>query len=94
MEVGASDDSHQLGAITESIYNCKTREDLGNLIKFFVIPLAKELGMSTALSNEGQQRMFTEMAAHQGEMESVNQGIDEGANDGLAMGEEPVLHDD
>ncbi|KAF5187297.1 hypothetical protein FRX31_023116 [Thalictrum thalictroides] len=62
-EVVVSEGLQQMGDIAESIYNGKTKEDKDNFVELFVIPLAKELGMTTSMSKEGQKRMFSEIAS-------------------------------
>ncbi|KAF5198205.1 hypothetical protein FRX31_012209 [Thalictrum thalictroides] len=62
-EVVVSEGLQQMGAIAESIYNGKSKEDNNNFVEFFVMPPAKELGMTTSMSKEGKKRMFSKIAS-------------------------------
>ncbi|KAF5194697.1 hypothetical protein FRX31_015716 [Thalictrum thalictroides] len=62
-EVVVLEELQQMGAIAETIYNSKTKEDNDNFVEFFVIPLAKELKMTTSMSKDGKKRMFSEITS-------------------------------
>ncbi|KAF5185202.1 hypothetical protein FRX31_025213 [Thalictrum thalictroides] len=48
-------------AIVESLLSCKSNGDIHNWIKWFVIPIAGNLGMTTSLGVEGQIRLFSDL---------------------------------
>ncbi|KAF5201392.1 hypothetical protein FRX31_009022 [Thalictrum thalictroides] len=47
--------------IAESLYNCRSKEDIANLIDWMIIPLGKKVGMTTSLSEVEQRRFFNEI---------------------------------
>ncbi|KAF5188724.1 hypothetical protein FRX31_021684 [Thalictrum thalictroides] len=59
--VDSLQEAEQIEVVTESLYNCKSRVDLINWIRWLVIPLGKEMGLSTTIQQSGQERMFEDL---------------------------------
>ncbi|KAF5188679.1 hypothetical protein FRX31_021733 [Thalictrum thalictroides] len=47
--------------MADNMVQCNSEQDLQNLIDWFVIPLARKLGMSTSLGEEGQRKLFLKL---------------------------------
>ncbi|KAF5181077.1 hypothetical protein FRX31_029336 [Thalictrum thalictroides] len=60
---------HNREEVLSSLIMCTTEEDFKQWLRWMVVPLAGELGMTTSMGLEGQIKLFTEL----GLQETVNQ---------------------
>ncbi|KAF5191478.1 hypothetical protein FRX31_018936 [Thalictrum thalictroides] len=79
--------------ITESLLKCNSHGDFRNWIKWFVMPIAGELSMTTSLGTEGQLRMFTEVDGMNG-IRPMEDAIPVGKEVDLDGEASTVLHGD
>ncbi|KAF9600671.1 hypothetical protein IFM89_011254 [Coptis chinensis] len=64
-----------VGAVASRLYSCQTTEDLNDWIKYMVVPIARNLGLSSQLGSMGLEKLFGDLSKGNREADTYAGGI-------------------